>query len=99
MKSNNLLARNLIAGKWEPAASGKTIDVMNPATGERLATVPDGAAEDIDRAVRAARASFEKGSWRKADPSHKERVLWRIADLIAQQEDELCLLESQENGK
>jgi aldehyde dehydrogenase (NAD+) len=90
---------NLIGGKWEPAECGKTIDVVNPATGEKLAAVPDSQAEDIDRAVHAARASFEAGSWRKADPSHKERVLWRIAELIDMYEDELCLLESQENGK
>jgi acyl-CoA reductase-like NAD-dependent aldehyde dehydrogenase len=90
---------NLIGGKWEAAACGKTIDVINPATGEKLAAVPDGQAEDVDRAVRAARISFEAGSWRKADPSHKERVLWRIAELIEKHEDELSLLESQENGK
>ena len=90
---------NLIGGQWEAAACGKTIDVVNPATGEKLASVPDGQAEDIDRAVRAARASFEAGSWRKADPSHKERVLWRVAELIEKYEDELSLLESQENGK
>ncbi|SRR5579871_693381 len=90
---------NLIGAKWEPAACGKTIDVMNPATGEKITAVPDSQTEDIDRAVRAARASFEAGSWRKADPSHKERVLWRIAELIDKHEDELCELESRENGK
>ncbi len=91
--------QNLIDGRWEPAACGKTIDVINPATGETLAAVPDSQAEDVDRAVRAARASFEKGVWRKSDPSHRERVLWRIADSIAAHEDELCVLESKENGK
>src|SRR5689334_14701750 len=89
----------LIGTGWVAAASGKTIDVINPATGVKLATVPDGDAADVDRAVRAARASFQKGSWRKADPSHKEKVLWRVAELIAKHEDELCLLESKENGK
>ncbi len=89
----------LINGRWEDAASGGTIEVMNPATGELLAAVPDGAAEDVDRAVRAARASFEDGRWRDMAPSRKEQVLWRIGELIRQHEDELCLLESKENGK
>jgi acyl-CoA reductase-like NAD-dependent aldehyde dehydrogenase len=91
--------KNLIGDKWLPAATGKTIDVMNPATGEKLGAVPDSERADIDAAVRAARASFESGVWRKADASHKEQVMWRIADLIAKYEDELCLLVSKENGK
>ncbi len=75
------------------------IDIVNPATGEVIAQTPDGQAVDIDRAVAAARAGFESGVWRNADPSRKERVLWRIAELIDKYEDELCLLESRENGK
>lgn len=89
----------LIGGRWENAASGKTIAVMNPATGEQLADVPDGDAPDVERAVRAARASFEDGRWRDLDPSKKERILWRIGELILKHEDKLALLESQENGK
>ena len=71
-----------INGRHEDAASGKTIDVMNPATGELLTTVPDGDAGDIDRAVSAARASFEKKSWRGMDASKKEKILWDVADLL-----------------
>src|SRR5437867_12253454 len=84
----------LIGGGWEDAASGGTIDVMNPATGERLGTVPDGSPADVDRAVRAARASFEDGRWRDLPPSKKEQILWRIGELIREHEDELCRLES-----
>jgi acyl-CoA reductase-like NAD-dependent aldehyde dehydrogenase len=57
-----------INGKPEDAASGKTIGVINPATGGLLTSVPDGDAADIDHAV-AARASFEKKTWRGMDPS------------------------------
>lgn len=89
----------LINGRWMDSASGGAIDVMNPATGERLATVPDGTAEDVNRAVRAARESFEDGRWRDLLPSRKEQILWRIGELIREHEDELCLLESLENGK
>ena len=89
----------LIDGRWEDSAGGGTIEVRNPATGEPLATVPDGTAEDVDRAVRAARQSLEDGRWRELAPSRKEQVLWRVGELIRRDEDELCLLESQENGK
>jgi aldehyde dehydrogenase (NAD+) len=88
-----------INGRHEDAASGKTIDVMNPATGELLTTVPDGDASDIDRAVAAARTSFEKKSWRGMDPSKKEKILWDVAELLVKHKDELALLESMENGK
>ena len=50
----------LIDGKWVEAASGKTFDTLNPATGEVLARVAEGAAEDVDRAVRAARRAFDE---------------------------------------
>ena len=88
-----------INGKHEDAAGGKTIDVINPATGELLTTVPDGGAADIDRAVAAARASFESKTWRGMDPSRREKILWDIAELLARHKDELARLESMENGK
>src|ERR1700689_526462 len=71
-----------INGRQEDAASGKTIDVVNPATGELLTTVPDGGTPDVDRAVAAARSSFEKKSWRGMDPSRKEKILWDLAEIL-----------------
>jgi len=53
----------LINGKWVDSASGKTFPTYNPATGEVLSNVAEGDREDIDRAVKAARAAFEKGPW------------------------------------
>ena len=88
-----------INGRYEESTSGKTIDVINPATGELLATVPDSGADDVDRAVAAARSSFERKTWRGLDPSKKEKILWAISDLLAKHKDELCMLESMENGK
>ncbi|MGH9720681.1 MAG: aldehyde dehydrogenase family protein [Bryobacteraceae bacterium] len=88
-----------INGRQEDAVSGKTIEVRNPATGEVLTTVPDGDAPDVDRAVTAARASFEKKSWRGIDPSKKEKILWNLAELLVKNKDELTYLESMENGK
>jgi len=88
-----------VNGKHEDSSTGKTIDVNNPATGERLTTVPDADSRDVDRAVAAARASFEKKTWRGMDPSKKEKILWDISDLLVKHKDELAKLESLENGK
>src|SRR5205823_10119183 len=71
-----------INGRWEDSAEGRTIDIFNPATGELLTTVPDADACDVDRAVAAARASFEKKTWRGMDPSKKESILWNIAEIL-----------------
>src|SRR5450432_3350924 len=88
-----------IDGRWEDSACDRFVDVRNPATGELLATVPDATAADVDRAVAAARASFEKKTWRGMDPSKKEKILWDIAELLVKHKDELAALESMENGK
>ena len=87
-----------INGQWVDAASGKTFDTPNPATGETLAKVAEGDAEDINRAVRAARAAFD-GPWSRMTPSERGRIIWRIGDLILEHVDELAQLESLDNGK
>jgi len=61
--------------------------------------VPDGESPDVDRAVAAARASFEKKTWRGLDPSKKEKILWNVAELLLKYKEELSILESMENGK
>jgi len=88
-----------INGQWSDAASGKTFDTPNPATGETLARVAEGDAEDIDRAVRAARKAFEDGPWSRMTASERGRIIWRIGDLILEHTDELAQLESLDNGK
>jgi len=89
----------LIGGKWVEAASGKTFATVNPATAETLAMVAEGDAEDINRAVEAARKAFDTGSWSQMKPSDRTRVLLRIADLIEKHSDELAQLETLDNGK
>jgi aldehyde dehydrogenase (NAD+) len=79
--------------------SACSIDVINPATGELLATVPDSDAADVDRAVAAARASFENKTWRGLDASKRERILWNIGELLMKHRDELADVISRENGK
>ena len=88
-----------INGRWCDAASGRTFETPNPATGETLARIAEGGAEDIDRAVRAARKAFEEGPWSKMTPSERGRIIWRIGDLILEHVDELAELESLDNGK
>ncbi len=87
-----------INGQWSDAASGRTFETPNPATGETLARVAEGDAEDIGRAVRAARSAFE-GPWGRMTPSERGRIIWRIGELILQHTDELAQLESLDNGK
>ena len=87
-----------IGGRWVDAASGETFITPNPATGEPLATVASGGAEDINRAVRSARAAFE-GPWSRMTPSERGRVVWKIGDLILDHQEELAQLESLDNGK
>src|SRR6185437_2188209 len=89
----------LIGGQWVAAASGKTFETLNPATGKTLAQVAEGDAEDINRAVVAARKAFESGPWPKMTPSQRGRLLWRVAELIEQHADELAMLETLDNGK
>src|SRR5882724_714368 len=83
-----------IDGQSAPAASGKLFETLNPATGERLAQVAEGAAADIDRAVAAARRAFEDGSWRRFKPFDRQQVLLRLAELVDQHYDELALLDT-----
>jgi phenylacetaldehyde dehydrogenase len=88
-----------INGQWTDAASGKTFETPNPATGDTLAKIAEGDAEDIDRAVKAARKAFDEGPWGRITPSERGRIIWRIGDLILEHAEELAQLESLDNGK
>ena len=89
----------LINGKWVDSASGKTFPTFNPATGEVLAMVAEGNREDINLAVKAARAAFETGPWSKISHSERGRLMWKLADLIEENAEEFAQLESLDNGK
>jgi phenylacetaldehyde dehydrogenase len=92
--------RLLIDGDWVEAANGRTFQTIDPATEEVLAEIAHGEAEDVDRAVRAARKAFEYGSeWRRMTPSARGRLIHRVGDLILENADELATLESMDNGK
>lgn len=88
-----------INGSFVESASGKTFDTPNPATGERLATVYEGDAEDIDRAVKAAREAFDRGPWSRMSAAERSRLMYKLADLMEENKEELAQLETLDNGK
>ncbi|HSV46421.1 MAG TPA: aldehyde dehydrogenase family protein, partial [Ramlibacter sp.] len=87
-----------IAGQAVDSASGQTFDTFNPSTGELLAKVASAGAEDVDRAVKAARSALE-GPWSKLPGGERTKLLWKLADLIEANAVNLALLESMDNGK
>ncbi len=88
----------LIDGKPVDAASGKTFETLNPATGERLGTVAAGDAADVDAAVASARKALE-GPWGKMTPAEREKVLHKIADLLEARAEAFAQLDTLDNGK
>jgi phenylacetaldehyde dehydrogenase len=91
--------RLLINGEWVDARSGKTLAVFDPATGREMGRVADAGAEDVDRAVAAARAAFESGPWPEMLPVARQALLWKLSDLIEQHAAEFAEIESLDNGK
>ncbi len=89
----------LINGRWIKAANGKTFPSYDPSTGEVLAKVAEGTAADINEAVKAARAAFDHGPWRKMTASERGRLIWKLADLLESNTEEFAQLESLDNGK
>jgi len=90
--------RLIIDGKAVDAASGATFTTVNPATEEPITTVAEAGPEDVDRAVKAARAALD-GAWAKMKPIDRSRVLWKLGDLVLEHADELARLETLDNGK
>ena len=88
-----------IDGEYVPAISGKTFDVINPATEEVIAKVSEAQAEDIDVAVAAARKAFDEGEWTKMETAERSHLIYKFADLLEQNREELAQLESLDNGK
>ena len=89
----------LIGADWCDAASGRRLEVRDPATAEVVTTVPAAGAEDVDRAVKAARTAFEGREWGGARPVDRERWLLKLADLIETHAAEIAEIETIDNGK
>ncbi len=90
--------RMFVGGEWVDASSGESQAIVSPATGEALAEVPKASADDVDRAVGAARKAFEE-TWSDSTPSERQRALLKLADLIEEHGEELGRIESENVGK
>ncbi|MFC6671293.1 aldehyde dehydrogenase [Marinobacterium aestuariivivens] len=94
-----LRTRAWIDGRFVEASDGQTYETRNPATGEHLANIAACSADDVDRAVQAARRTFDSGVWSEAAPAQRKAVVRRLAQLIRDNADELALLETLNVGK
>src|SRR6266436_3246553 len=97
MSATKTSYKNFVGGEWVGAASGETMDVINPATGETIAEVPRSNAEDVDRAVAAADAALP--AWLDATPKERSELLHKLADVLEANAEELAQLESLNVGK
>ena len=88
-----------INGSFVKSATGKTFATENPATGKELAQITECDAEDVDRAVKAAKDSFEKGVWSDISPSNRKEIMLKFCDLMDENQQELALLDCLEAGK
>lgn len=88
-----------INGEWTNSSDGATFDTYNPATGETIAKVAHATKEDVDRAVKSARKALEKGAWGKMDACDRGKLMFKLADLIEANSEELARLEALNCGK
>src|SRR5260370_7263120 len=86
-----------IGGRWVDSTGGEVQEVTNPATGEPIAHVPKGTAEDVDRAVAAARKAYDE-TWFDSTPRDRSERMLKLADLIEANGDELARIESENVG-
>lgn len=91
--------RILVDGRWIDASSGETFSVSDPSSGLEITTAPKAAPADVDAAVAAARKALADGPWKKTTAADRERMLWKLADLMEEHSEELAQLEALDNGK
>jgi acyl-CoA reductase-like NAD-dependent aldehyde dehydrogenase len=89
--------KNYIAGEWVDAAGGETFESTSPANGEPIGTFPKSSAEDVDRAVEAAKSAYEE--WRLVPAPKRGEILFRFAQLLTEQKDDIAELMAREMGK
>lgn len=95
-----LTRTQLLIGKdWTDAQGGATYGDINPANGSPLADVANAGAPDVDRAVKAARAALESGKWASMPASRRAKIIYKMAQLIAERSNDLMMLEVRDNGK
>lgn len=97
-KELSVEGRMFVDGKLKDAESKQTIKVIAPRDGSVIGEIARGEKADVELAVAAAKREFEKGSWSKLDPRVRQRVLYKLSDLILEHKEELALLESLDTG-
>ena len=90
---------HFIDGEFVASAGAGALDVVDPSTGDRIARTPDGSAADVDRAVAAARAAFDQGSWKETTAQDRGRILFKLAQIVRDRSAELAELETRNTGK
>ncbi|PWR00296.1 aldehyde dehydrogenase [Leucothrix pacifica] len=99
LRQQNIAPQQLfINGEWQAASSGQTMDIISPINGEVITITADAGVEDVDRAVKAARTVFEKGSWAQASPAERKKVMLKAAELVEKHALELAVLGVRDNG-
>lgn len=93
------VTRLLVGGRWQPATTGQTFPTVDPATGRTIAHVAEASDADVDAAVAAARAAMRDPAWTELPRPELARLLWRLADLIEANADDLARLETSDNGQ
>lgn len=88
-----------IDNKFVPSISAKLFDTMNPSTGEKIASISEACPEDIDLAVKSARNAFDNGPWRRLSSSQRGKLIYKLADLMKKNLEELAYLESIDGGQ
>jgi len=92
--------QNHIDGRWVDAIDGSRFDVFDPATGEVIATAPDSKPQDVERAIDAARRTFDEGSWWPGTPERERgRILLRAAEIVNRELERLAQMEALDSGK
>lgn len=99
LNTQQLDAQLFIDGEWTAAENGRTLDIINPATGEPIGVLAAASEHDVDRAVRAGHQAFERGAWRDMSIQQRARVLNRFADLFEADLEQFYKLETLNNGR
>jgi aldehyde dehydrogenase (NAD+) len=91
------MKKMFIGGQWLPSQDGRTLPVVAPSDGQPFDEIPRGTSDDVDRAVKAARAA--SASWGRASPTERGRILCKVADAVLAHEEELAQIEARDTGK
>jgi betaine-aldehyde dehydrogenase len=88
-----------IDGQWQDTQDGSTMSIEDPATGKEITQVINAGLADVDRAVQAAKRAFYDGRWSRKSPGDRSKIIWKLADLIEANAEEIARVESENTGK